>query len=294
MVSGPVAVTGRPDRSRSCCERSMRQNVVRPRIHPHQGGGTASQAALGLVGLMLMFLLAVSVPVRALADEPKQAGMVVQFGDGHVETRCITLEGDEISGDELLARSGLQVIVDASTGMGITVCQIEGVGCAYPTEHCFCQCMGGGECAYWTYFYRDPGEAEWTYSPLGAVLRKVGPGSVESWVWGDGQALPDEALTFEAICKPPTPTPTLQARSEDPTMTPELPTPVPEVATPAPTSPQVPTELPEPTSTVVPLEVSPSPAPAAGTGQSLASYWPFGLMVVGLLLAGVLVWRRRA
>ena len=274
----------------------MGQNVVRSRIHAHRGGGAAVTAVLARMGLMLLFLIPVVIPAAVSADEPNQAGIVVQFGKGDIETRCIAFEGDEISGDELLVRSGLQVIVDASTGMGITVCQIEGVGCAYPAEHCFCQCMGGGECAYWTYFYRDPDEAVWTYSPLGAVLRKVKPGSVEGWVWGDGQMLPDETLTFEAICKPPTPTATLPARVEDPTMTPELPTPVPETGKTVPTSSQVPTELPEPepTPTVAPLEVLPSPTPAAGAGQSLASYWPFGLMVVGLLLAGVLVWRRRA
>jgi hypothetical protein len=246
--------------------------------------------------MVLLVLSVALMPVRALADEPSQAGIVIQFGDGNVETRCITFEGDEISGDELLARSGLQVIVDASTGMGITVCQIEGVGCAYPGEHCFCQCMGGGECAYWTYFYRDPSEAEWTYSPLGAVLRKVRPGSVEGWVWGDGQTSPDEALTFEAICMLPTPTPALQARSEDPTVTPDRPTPVPEAGTVTPTSPQLPTDLPvpDPTPTAVPATAMPSPTPAAGAEGSLASYWPFGLMVAGLLLAGVLVWRRQA
>lgn len=114
------------------------------------------------------------------ADEPKQAALVVQFGDGRVETRCITFEEDEIRGTDLLDRSGLEMVVDVSSGLGVTVCQIEGQGCAYPTEHCFCQCMGGGECAYWNYFFRETGEGPWSYSALGAALRKIGDGSVEA------------------------------------------------------------------------------------------------------------------
>ncbi len=94
--------------------------------------------------------------------------------------------------------------MDASGGMGITVCQIAGVGCAHPAEPCFCQCMGGETCAYWNYYYRDSGEADWTYSALGALLRKVQPGAVEAWVWGDGKTPPSTDWTFEAICSPAT------------------------------------------------------------------------------------------
>ena len=110
-----------------------------------------------------------------MADEPNQAGLLIDFGDGRVETRCIAFDEEEITGaDLLLTYSGLDMVIDASSGMGITVCQLEGEGCAYPSEHCFCQCMGGGACAYWNYFYREPGSSEWTYSALGAVLRREG------------------------------------------------------------------------------------------------------------------------
>lgn len=251
---------------------------------------------VSLTGVLCLFLVATSLPGPACASEANQAGLVVQFGDGRVEARCVTFEEDEILGADLLARSGLEVVVDVSSGMGVTVCRIEGEGCDYPVDACFCQCGGGGECAYWNYFYRDPGDAQWTYSPLGAGLRKVRPGSVEAWAWGDGNTPPSDEWTFEAVCRPATPTPTDTAEPPMPTstakpLTPtdaaEPPTPVPATAIVAPAE----TWTPAPSPTVL---VSPTPASAPGTGPSLASYWPFGLMVLGLAIAGWIVWQRRA
>ena len=234
----------------------------------------------------LAVLLAVAMlPALTSAAEPNQVGLVVQFGDGQVETRCISFEEDEISGAELLARSGMEVIMDTSSGMGITICQIEDVGCAHPAEACFCQCMGGGECAYWNYFYRDSSQAEWTYSALGAAMRKIKSGSVEAWVWGDGRTPPASELALEAICTPPTATPT---------ETLEPPTPLPLTSTVSPTGTPRPSQSPIalPTATTSPATSTPSRSPATNTSQNLLTYWPFGIVVLGLALIGALAWRR--
>ena len=60
----------------------------------------------------LLFLLAVSgLPNVAFADEPSRAGLVVQFADGRVETRCLSFE-EEINGaDLLMAHSGFDTVV---------------------------------------------------------------------------------------------------------------------------------------------------------------------------------------
>jgi hypothetical protein len=260
------------------------------------------QQVIKLSGLCLLLLAAALLSAPAFADEPNRAGLVVQSGAGEVETRCVVFEGLEITGADLLSSSGLYVIMDAASSMGITVCQIEEVGCAHPAEPCFCECMGGGECAYWNYFYRDPGGTGWVYSALGAALRKVRSGSVEAWVWGDGQTPPDEALSFDAICTPP---------ALAPTATPQPPTPLPATATTVPPSPFPATSTSAPAVTEVtaaaetptlpaadpptasPAPPSPTPAAPAATNQNLLSYWPFGLMVLGLALAGALVWLRR-
>jgi cell division septation protein DedD len=246
-----------------------------------------------ILGGLLFLLAALGLPGATVADEPSQAGLIVEFGDGRVETRCITFEEEEITGaDLLLTHSGLEAIIDASSGMGITVCQLEGEGCAYPSEPCFCQCMGGGGCAYWNYFYREPGNSEWTYSALGAVLRKVRHGSVEAWVWGDGSTLPTFDGTFASICAAPTvvePTATVEATSspEPPTATPTA-----APAEPAPTQPPDPTETPRATSTAA--QPAPTQMPEPGATSALASYWPFGLMVLGLVAIGLFVRRRGA
>jgi hypothetical protein len=251
-----------------------------------------------LVGWLVVFLVALVWPVRGFADEPRRAGLVVQFGDGRVETMCLEFGEGEISGVDFLIGSGMELVVDAGSSMGVTICQIDGEGCAFPADACFCQCMGGGECFYWNYYSRDPGEAGWAYSALGAAMRKVKPGSVEAWVWGDGHMPPADELSFEAICSPPSPTPLSSPTTRVATKTPEPPTPLPAAATAAPTtlelSIQTPTaQLPTALPTIAGSLPELPPTPASSTGQSLVGYWPFGLAVLGLAGIGAFVWLRR-
>jgi len=259
------------------------------------------QEMICLCGFLALLLLGLGLPAGVMADGPSQAGLVIDYGDGQVEALCIEFEGEQISGSDFLALSQLRVLLDPSGSMGITICQIEGVGCPFPAKACFCQCMGG-ECAYWNYYYRDPGGEGWIYSPLGAGLRKVKPDAVEAWVWGDGTIPPAAELTYESICQPATPTPTQPPPTvaAPETVLPPTTTPVgtPEAAAaPAQAATMVPTDIPseaptpEPSATVsVPL---PTPEPTADVGSALVSYWPFGLAVLGLVAAGLVVrWRR--
>ncbi|MGD9404936.1 MAG: hypothetical protein PVH95_07285 [Anaerolineae bacterium] len=240
----------------------------------------------GWLGPLFFLLAALSLPGAAFADEPSRAGLVVQFADDRVETRCITFDEEITGADLLLAYSGFDTVVDVSSGLGISVCQIETEGCLYPTEHCFCQCMGGGDCAYWNYFYREPGSDQWTYSALGAVLRKVQHGSIEAWVWGDGTTPPAFSGTFESICPSPT---------AEPTATAEPPTAIPTAISTLPASPQPPEPTPTllPTATAAPRTPAPIQIPAPTAAQPLTSYWPFGLMVIGLGLVALWVRSRR-
>jgi hypothetical protein len=245
-----------------------------------------------IVSLALLLLGVSSLMWASAADEAHQAGLVVQFGDGRVETRCVRFEDDQITGADLLALSGLDTVMDPSSGMGVTVCQIEGEGCTYPAEPCFCQCMGGGECAYWNYFFREAGQADWTYSALGAAIHKTEPGSVEGWVWGDGHSPPAEELTFEVICASPTP---------NPTATSEPPTPVLATATASPSE----TPRAEEGATDLPATTAPAPSPTRPAPSSSpmspvaepdsppANYVPFALVAAALVIVGGLVWLGR-
>ena len=250
------------------------------------------QRTLWLLGCLLFLVATFGLSGTTMADEPNQAGLIIDFGDGRVETRCIAFDEEEITGaDLLLTYSGLDMVIDASSGMGITVCQLEGEGCAYPSEHCFCQCMGGGACAYWNYFYREPGSSEWTYSALGAVLRKVRHGSVEAWVWGNGTTPPSFEGSFASICATPTKEPAA-------TMTPAASAEPPTAAPTAKTTESPATETPEPTVTAPPaattIPATPTQTPEPDAAGTLASYWPFGLMVLGLVAIGLFARRRGA
>ena len=253
-----------------------------------------------LLGSLLLAALLILLALPARAQEPGRAGLVVQFDESRVETRCLEVAGEGVKGVELLQGSGLDVVADLSGGMGVSVCRLEGQGCDFPGQHCFCQCMGGGECTYWNYFYREPGAETWTYSPLGAGLHTVLPGSVEAWVWGDGRTPPADDLTFEAICEAPTPEVVAAATG---TATP-LPTgeasPSPAAAGGQP-SPAV-TPSPPASATTGAAGETPAgaeataattPDSAADEAATAGGYLAFGAMLLLLAAVGIVVWLRR-
>ncbi len=234
-------------------------------------------------GILMAVLLG---PSLAWANEPNRAGLVIQFADGQTETLCVEFKEKEITGADLLVRSGLDAVVDPSSGLGIIVCRIEDHGCDYPTEACFCQCSGSGPCAYWNYFYREPGQDSWSYAALGALRHQVKPGSVDAWVWGDGTTLPASDLTFEAICPSPTP-----AATQPATVTPQ------ETASPAATAAGSPTLEPTQTQPVELPDYVATPSPAGqGPGpegrEGAFSYWLFGGLILILAAAGAVIWLR--
>ncbi len=91
-------------------------------------------------------------PVVSAQEGPNRAALVVRFADGSLETHCVSFSEPFISGMELLTRSGLQVQVDANSGLGGAVCRLQEFGCAYPVQDCFCRCQGA-ECEYWAYYH---------------------------------------------------------------------------------------------------------------------------------------------
>jgi hypothetical protein len=145
---------------------------------------------------VLLSVVASVHPFDVRAQSPNQVGLVVGSGDGSMVTRCVEFAEDEISGYDLLMRSGLQVVATQSGGMGVTICEIDGEGC--PADNCFCECTGS-TCAYWSYWHLVGGE--WSYSSVGANGHRVRPGDVDGWRWGKGD--PPPVVPFEQICAPP-------------------------------------------------------------------------------------------
>lgn len=181
-------------------------------------------AGLGLAGVAGVVLL----PAVSWAQGPNRVALVVGLGDGEVLTRCVAFDEDQISGLDLLLRTDLEVLYEVAGGAGTKVCSIQGEGCDYPNQDCFCECPGGPNCVYWSYWHLKNGA--WQYSPVGGGAYSVSDGAVEGWAWG--VELPD--LTFGDICAaPPTatashtpttaPTPT-RTNTPQPTHTPKPPT----------------------------------------------------------------------
>ena len=137
-------------------------------------------------------LAASGLPLAAAAqDVPHRAGVVIAHEDGTTVTRCVSFAEDTLSGYELLARSGFDLAVEANA-TGATVCSLDGEGCAFPEQSCFCRCQGN-PCVYWSYWrLADDG---WTYQTIGAGGTKVRDGAVEGWRWGAG--------TVDSAAEPP-------------------------------------------------------------------------------------------
>jgi len=183
--------------------------------------------------VMLIALLSASVNAQGGGN---RAALVVRAGDGSVQTKCVSFSEPAISGEELLNRSGMTVVINSNSGQGGAVCSINGYGCAYPTQDCFCKCQGA-KCEYWAYYHWVGGA--WQYSQVGATGYQVKNGALEGWSWGQGNfssgTIPP-AIKFEDICTSPTATPTATAT---PTRTPS-PTPTTVIASPGQTATPVP------------------------------------------------------
>lgn len=142
-------------------------------------------------------LLALTAASAARADG--EAGLVIQHGDGTVETFCIAFTGDSVTGEQLLAEANVTVVDWA--GLVCAVGRAE--GCFQPSsfDSCTCQCKGN-DCTYWAYFTQKHG-GDWVYSALGFESQRARDGDLQAWKWGKGgpnSAPTPAAMTFEQVC----------------------------------------------------------------------------------------------
>jgi len=187
-----------------------------------EGAARGQHKALAAETLLHVQREHVCADESAAGEELNHAGVVIAFPDG-TDTYCVAFEEDDLSGAELLRRTGVALVVSGFGGLGSGVCRIDDIGCSNPGD-CFCQCRGA-DCQYWTYF--ELNGLEWDYLPVGASQRRVQDGDVDGWVWGNGRTPPGVAA-IDAICSAavptPVPTPTrLPDSVTRPTATPLLP-----------------------------------------------------------------------
>jgi hypothetical protein len=215
--------------------------------------------------LLLILLLLGGGPKIAHAQETNRAGLVVVDGAGARHSYCVDFAEAEISGYELLQRAGPALSVEAGA-MGATICAIDGEGCSFPAESCFCQCQGP-PCIYWSYWALNDEEG-WRYETLGAGNTRVRNGDVQGWRWGAGtvtEAAQPPRLTLAEIC------------ATEATAMPAAAVAVTGAAT-----------LP----TIVPATAAVAATAIGGLEAGDVLVW-LGIVAVPLALGGWLLWRRR-
>ena len=153
----------------------------------------SKQHPIALILWLVTLLAVAALPVHAQEETEHRARLIVQYGRDDYVTLCLTFPEERLSGLQLLSRSGLNVAT-----WGTAVCRIEGVGCDYPVERCFCQCLAS-PCRFWSYWQWQDGR--WVYSQVGASQRGVRNGDIDGWVWGDGQVPPSMEPSADA-CPP--------------------------------------------------------------------------------------------
>lgn len=150
------------------------------------------------IGGLLVLTAACSTPRSA---GPHHAGIVVSFGDGRVETRCVEFTEPTITSAEALSRSGLQIATE-DRKLGHVVCRIEGIGCDHPSEPCFCQCKAGEPCRFWGEWHFAKGG--WQFAKKVSSQNKLRDGGLLGLVWGVGAAdrgTPPPVKEFSEICQ---------------------------------------------------------------------------------------------
>lgn len=135
----------------------------------------------------------------ASAADFNVAGLIVDYGDGRITYVLIPFEEDQLSGVEILQRSGLDLVTVGFGGMGDAICQIDDTGC--PVDDCrkrLCQ-TSDPDSPFWRYS-RQSAPGEWSFAATGASGARVHDGDIDAWSWTGGDAnLP--AITMDEIAR---------------------------------------------------------------------------------------------
>ncbi|MGH2531841.1 MAG: hypothetical protein ACRDJW_05990 [Thermomicrobiales bacterium] len=132
---------------------------------------------------MLLVVLAVLAPFGLVAgEELSHAGVVVHHGDGRLTYAYVAFSEEEITGAELLERTGIPIVTVPFGGLGVGICSIDHEGCgAGECRRRVCQ-GPGNESPFWQYFRQDA-LGDWQPLVLGASSTKVRDGDVDGWSW---------------------------------------------------------------------------------------------------------------
>jgi len=199
-----------------------------------------------------------------------RAALVVEHATGRVVTRCINFMEDQITGLQLIERSGLSYQAQGFGSLGQAICQLDGEPTSVPS-HCF------GSGAYWQYFHNMSGR--WTNSGAGASNWFLRDGDMDGWHYAVGAGQTPPPFTFSQVCAATVARPTPVVATPQTALTPLA-------SASATTSPPDIALSPSPTATP-----TPKPRPSAASSPA-----PLGVLGGSLVLLAALaawnLWRR--
>lgn len=121
------------------------------------------------------------------------AGLVLDYGNGTVETICVDLGDDgQATGWDALAATGRDIESE-----DWAVCNIETVGC--PSNDCLC---GWDDEPYeaWNYWHLASDSSAWVFAGDAASEDTIVTGDVDAWSWGEWSSTEPSLYTFDEIC----------------------------------------------------------------------------------------------
>lgn len=177
-------------------------------------GPALAMLSVGIVAFAHPFggtALASTARYTATCTTPNIA-VVVQFPDGRGTKAGCASSASNPTGWAVLVNGGFAVQGTIQFPSSF-VCRIDG----YPDSTCANTPPRSDSWAYW---YANPGERDWTFSPAGAADRTPRAGSVDAWTFGGGRpSIPPAAVLPTAALSPPAaPTPTQPVKGGTPGM----------------------------------------------------------------------------
>jgi hypothetical protein len=243
-----------------------------------------------------------SVVPGCAAAGSNHAPLVVEHADGSVVTRCVDVDSDSISGEDLLNRSGLAWSAQTFGGFGDAVCAIDGEPVSYV------DCLGKDR--YWAVFVARAG-GSWQLANEGISTLTLGDGDAEGFRYVPASGIPAAPVSAAGVCVAAAATPTPTATSmATPSTTPSRRPALTAIAATAPPTAGATTAATEPpasvaaptatattsaaaTTTATPPPPAPIPAPSGGTDLGLMAAAVAGGGLVGLALLRLLASRVR-
>jgi hypothetical protein len=157
-------------------------------------------------GLVALFLgVAVFLPLLAATDAgagTSRVGVVVNHGDGSVDTECVKIKGEKIKAITLLTRTSFDMYTQADPSFGRSICWLDGEG-SHPS------CFGDLQGRSWNLYVRKKGQDEPKIAPVGASSLVVRAGGVlhalfDSWDEPEPDVFvpppPPDAVSLKTIC----------------------------------------------------------------------------------------------